>query len=135
MCLNAARCAHSSDTLMTDSTGTVTLNYPTGARGHHTLLPGLWETLSRHVNVSKENLKDNSGNTLSPLSGLSRKKLVVDTEILTFGPVSGIWLISNRHWLRAFTNLSLKQPSTFVFRNVQLTEWLVVFVDVPNQVS
>ena len=23
----------------------------------------------------------------------------------------------------------------FVFRNVQLTEWLVVFVDVPNQVS
>ena len=33
---------------MTDSTyrhGTVTLDSPTGARGNHTLIPGLWETL------------------------------------------------------------------------------------------
>ena len=66
---------------------------------------------------------------------------MVDTEILTIGPVSGIWLISNHpglihnSWLQAFTNLSLKQPLAFVFRNVQHTEWLVEFVDVPNQVS
>ena len=35
-------------TPMTDSTyrhGTVTLDSPTGARGNHTLIPGLWETL------------------------------------------------------------------------------------------
>ena len=37
-------------------------------------------------------------------------------------------------WLRALTSLSLKQPWTLVFRNVQLTEWWVVFLHVPNQV-
>ena len=68
---------------------------------------------------------------LAPLSGLSRMKYSQNCD---YDPVSGIWLNSNRPcllqngWLRAFTNM-------FVFRNVQLTEWLMVFVDVPNQVS
>jgi len=30
----------------------------------------------------------------------------------------------------ACTNMSLKQPLIFVFKTVELTEWLVVFVDV-----
>ena len=36
---------------------------------------------------------------------------------------------------KACVKLSLKEPLTFVFKTVQLTEWLVVFVDVPKQIA
>ena len=69
---------------------------------------------------------------LAPLSGLSRMKYSQNCD---YDPVSGIWLNSIQfnsplpasEWLATGIHKHV--------RNVQLTEWLMVFVDVPNQVS
>ena len=75
---------------------------------------------------------------LCPLSGLSRIKYsgwnVYYRSCLGYLAHFESPLPAHNGWLWEYTNLSLKRPWTFVFRNVQLNEWLVVFGDVPNQV-